>query len=96
VDISPLGMKGYVVKITGGTDKNGFPMRPDIHGTGRKKVLISGGPGARGLKKGKRIRKTLRGNVVAEDIEQLNVVVIKEGPEPLEEVKKDEGEAQTG
>lgn len=98
VDLSPLGLKGYVVKITGGTDKNGFPMRPDLHGTGRKKILISKGPGARGLKKGMRIRKTLRGNVVDEDIEQLNVVVLKEGPEPLEgaEGKKDEGEAQTG
>lgn len=95
VDLSPLGLKGYKAKITGGTDRDGFPMRPDVHGTGRKKVLLSGGPGIRGLKKGERKRKTVRGNIVAEDIEQLNLVVVQEGEIPAEElVKKDE--TQTG
>ncbi len=95
VDLSPLGLKGYRARITGGTDRDGFPMRPDVHGIGRKRVLLSGGPGIRGLKKGERRRKTVRGNTVAEDIEQLNLVVIQEGETPAEElVKKDE--AQTG
>ncbi len=100
VDLSPLGFKGYKAKITGGTDKDGFPMRPDVHGTGRKKVLLSKGPGVRGLKKGERVRKTVRGNVVAEDIEQLNLVIVEEGETPIEELmgggKEESGEAQTG
>ncbi len=86
VDLSPLGLKGYRARITGGTDKDGFPMRPDVHGTGRKKVLLSGGPGVRKLKKGERVRKTVRGNTVAEDIEQLNLVIVKEGETPIEEL----------
>ena len=100
VDLSPLGFKGYKAKITGGTDKDGFPMRPDVHGTGRKKVLLSRGPGVRKLKKGERIRKTVRGNVVAEDIEQLNLVIVEEGETPIEELmgsgKEESGEAQAG
>ena len=100
VDLSPLGFKGYKAKITGGTDKDGFPMRPDVHGTGRKKVLLSKGPGVRKLKKGERVRKTVRGNVVAEDIEQLNLVIVEEGETPIEELmgggKEESGEAQAG
>ncbi len=97
VDLSPLGLKGYKAKITGGTDKDGFPMRPDVHGTGRKRVLLSGGPGVRGLKKGERVRKTVRGNVVAEDIEQLNLVIVEEGETPVEELMGGgEGEAEAG
>ncbi len=97
VDLSPLGLKGYKAKITGGTDKDGFPMRPDVHGTGRKKVLLSGGPGVRGLKKGERVRKTVRGNTVAEDIEQLNLVIVEEGETPIEELMGggQQGETQT-
>ncbi len=97
IDLSPIGLTGYVVKITGGTDRDGFPMRPDVHGTGRKRVLLSAGPGVRGLKKGERKRKTVRGNVVAEDIAQLNVKVIKYGEKPLEEIfGAKEGEAEAG
>jgi small subunit ribosomal protein S6e len=40
----------------------------------------------RGLKKGQRVRKTVRGNTVAEDIEQLNLVIVKEGEKPIEEI----------
>ncbi len=95
VDLSPIGLTGYKAKITGGTDRDGFPMRPDVHGTGRKKVLLSGGPGVRRLKKGERVRKTVRGNTVAEDIEQLNLVITTHGEKPLEELIGG-GEAQTG
>ncbi len=101
VDISPLGFHGYVVKIRGGTDKDGFPMRPGVHGTGRKRVLIGSGPGVdeRKLEKGIKVRKTVRGDTVDADIAQLNVVVVKHGEKPLEEYfggGDGEGEAQAG
>ncbi len=98
VDLSPIGLSGYVAVIRGGTDKDGFPMRPDVHGTGRKSVLIGSGPGIRkkSLKyKGERRRKTVRGNTVAEDIAQLNLKIVKEGKQKLEEIfGGGEGEAQ--
>ncbi len=36
-----VGLAGYSLKITGGTDKDGFPMHPSVMGPGRKKVLLS-------------------------------------------------------
>lgn len=102
VDISPIGFHGYVVKIRGGTDKDGFPMRPGIHGTGRKRVLIGSGPGVdeRKLEKGIKVRKTVRGDTVDADIAQLNVVVVKYGEKPLEEyfggAGGEKGEAEAG
>ncbi len=86
VDLSPLGLNGYRARITGGSDKDGFPMRFDVHGTGRKRVLLSKGPGVRGLKKGMRVRKTVRGNTVDADIAQLNLVIVQHGEKPLEEI----------
>ena len=80
----------YELQITGGTDKDGFPMRPDIPGTGRKRVLLSGGVGFRPKEKGMRKRKTVRGRVISKDIVQINMKVVKHGRIPLEEFFKKE------
>ena len=40
-----MGLAGYEIKLTGGSDKNGFPMRADVEGPGVKKVVLSGGTG---------------------------------------------------
>ena len=42
-----FGLKNYEFEITGGSDKDGFPMRFDLPGTGRKKLLLSKGPGVK-------------------------------------------------
>ena len=55
VDLPP----DYELKITGGSDKDGFPMRPDLPGTGRKRILLSGGVGYRPKEKGVRMKKTV-------------------------------------
>jgi len=87
-----LGLKGYVLKITGGSDKDGFPMHPSVQGIGRKKILLSGPPGFHPKQKGQRRRKTVRGNTISTDIVQINCKVVKEGEKPLEELlpKKEE------
>ena len=74
-----LGMEGYELEITGGSDKEGFPMRPDIHGTIRKKVLLAFGPGFHPLKEGQRKKKSVRGNTIADDIAQINTKVVVYG-----------------
>jgi len=91
-DGSLIGLPGYVLEITGGTDKDGFPMRPDLEGTVRKKLLLASGPGYRPKRKGVRKRKTVRGNTIAEDIAQINCKVVAYGDKPLEELlgKKEE------
>ncbi|TDA26876.1 MAG: 30S ribosomal protein S6e [Archaeoglobi archaeon] len=78
----------YELQITGGSDKDGFPMRPDIPGPTRKKILVSGGIGFRPKERGLRKRKIMRGRVISKDILQINVKVVKHGKVPLEEILK--------
>ena len=81
-----IGLPGYKLKITGGRDKDGFPMHPGVHGTGRRRVLLSGPPGFRPRRKGERRAKLVRGNVIWDDIRQVNLKVVEWGPEPLEKL----------
>ena len=86
VDLTEIGLEGYMGIITGGSDKTGTPMRANFPGTGRKKLLIY--PGV-GFKKGKaceRKKRPLRGNTIANDIHQLNIKVTQSGGKPLEEL----------
>ena len=85
VSLNSIGLEGYEAKITGGSDKTGTPMRFDVQGIGRKKVLIAGGSGFNPEKKGERKRISVRGNTIAEDIHQLNLKVVKAGAKSLEE-----------
>ena len=71
VDASIVGLAGKM-KIVGGSDKSGVPMRSDIHGGSRKYVLLSKGIGLRNVEKGQRIRKLIRGNTITEEIYQIN------------------------
>ena len=66
-----VGLKGKL-KITGGSDKSGVPMRSDIHGAARKRVLLSKGVGLQDAEIGQRVRKLMRGNIISEEIYQLN------------------------
>lgn len=79
----PLGLVGYELQVTGGSDKDGFPMRPDIEGPGRKRVLLSSGPGFKPRKKGERRRKLVRGNTISDDIYQVNMKVVKKGAKDI-------------
>ena len=81
---SILGLDGFKLQITGGSDKDGFPMRNDLPGIVRKKVLLSSGPGFRSTEKGLRRRKYVRGNTISQDIMQVNVKVVEgEGDIPM-------------
>lgn len=70
-DASVVGLKGKL-KITGGSDKSGVPMRSDIHGAARKRVLLSKGVGLQDVETGQRVRKLMRGNTISEEIYQIN------------------------
>ena len=60
------------LKITGGSDKSGVPMRPDFHGPARKYLLLSKGVGLQDTEKGLRKRKLVRGNMISDEIFQVN------------------------
>ncbi|TFG17376.1 MAG: 30S ribosomal protein S6e [Promethearchaeota archaeon] len=78
-----VGLPGYELKITGGSDFAGIPMRPHVHGPVKKKLLLRKGPGYKPLKKGEKRRKVIRGSEITDDMKQINMVVIKAGKTKL-------------
>lgn len=88
-----INMAGYEFQITGGSDYCGFPMRRDVPGTGRKKILAVSGVGVRKKAKGIRQRKTVCGNTIHPRISQINLKVLKEGKASL--APKKEGAEET-
>ena len=89
LDGAVVGLAGYKVLITGGTDSSGFPMRPDIRGGIKTRILVSGGVGYKPKEKGKRIRKTVRGNTITEDIAQINMKIIEKPSEEKSRMKQE-------
>src|SRR2546428_399647 len=80
-----VGLPGYKLQITGGSDKDGFPMRTDLPGPRRKRLLLSGGVGFHPVRPGMRKKKTVRGNTVSPDILQLNLKIVVRGPKSIED-----------
>lgn len=87
IDGTALGLGGHKLKITGGSDKDGFPMRPDIHGGIKTRVMITKSIGFHSTRKGERKRKTLRGRVITEEIFQINMKII-EKPKKAKKTKQ--------
>lgn len=92
---TPYEFPGYEFKITGGSDDDGIPMRADFHGGIRKRLFLSKGPGFKPKKfkrKGVRRKRMVRGNIITEDMSQINLVITKWGNEPIfkEEAKTEE------
>lgn len=86
VDADILGLGGYALEITGGSDKQGMPMRKDVAGTARKRILITDAPGYQLKERGKRRRKSVRGNEISTEISQINLTVKESGKKSLEEL----------
>ncbi len=57
LDGGPLGIEGYSLEITGGSDRSGFPMRKDIYGTRKIKAFLGSGVGFNLGNKGTRMVK---------------------------------------
>ncbi|HVP24708.1 MAG TPA: 30S ribosomal protein S6e [Methanomicrobiales archaeon] len=88
VDGGPVGLGGYKMKITGGSDRNGNPMRRDLPGMARRRLLLSGGVGFHPRLEGERRRKMTRGNEITPDLVQINALVTGYGEKPLGEYFK--------
>ncbi|MGD8566184.1 MAG: 30S ribosomal protein S6e [Candidatus Bathyarchaeota archaeon] len=89
VDGAIVGLPGHKVKVTGGSDKDGFPIRPNVHGGIRRKVLLGGGVGFNPRNKGQRMRKTVRGNVITEEITQINMKIVDKPKQPKQQKTED-------
>ncbi len=99
-------LDGYELEIKGASDKSGFTALESVEGIARKKVLLSYEKGMKkrpkyeGKKKrsdtkprGLRLRKTVRGNTISEEISQINFKVLKEGKKKLSEIFPDQNKA---
>lgn len=99
-----ISLPGYKLQITGGTDKDGFSMRSDLPGMGRRRLLLSESKGYKAIEKGMRRKKSIRGNTINQDVVQINMKVTKPGSKPIgslvqtgekgEVVKKEESKVE--
>jgi small subunit ribosomal protein S6e len=72
--------KGYIVRITGGNDKQGFPMKQGVMLPTRVKLLLADGHSCyRPRRTGERKRKSVRGCIVAQDLSVLALSIVKQG-----------------
>jgi small subunit ribosomal protein S6e len=72
--------KGYVFRISGGNDKQGFPMKQGVLVPNRVRLLLSDGHSCyRPRRDGERRRKSVRGCIVGPDIGVLSLVIVKQG-----------------
>lgn len=107
-DFEIAELNDFEFEITGASDKSGFPALKNVEGQGLKRRLMTYGKGMKkrsrreGKKKraefkpdGLRLRKTVHGNTLTDNITQINLKVIKEGSKPLSEIyKKEEKKAE--
>lgn len=84
IDGSMLGLSGYKLKITGGSDKSGFALNKSIVGPLKTKVLRM--VARSGKRKGEYERKTVRGNTISNDTELVNTVIVEYGERPAAEL----------
>ena len=90
-----LGLPGYKLKITGGSDKNGTPMRKDLPGNKRVKLLLADSRGFHERYPGERKRTAIHGRVISESISQINMAVAEYGPKSIEECLNPEAPAES-
>jgi len=86
VDGDTLGdeFKGYVFKITGGNDKDGFSMKQGVLVQGRVRLLMKEGHKCyRPRRAGERKRKSVRGCIVGPDLSVLALAIVKAGEQPI-------------
>jgi len=81
-----VGLDGYTLEITGGSDDAGRPMREDVRGADLKSLLLEGDTGFNPSRDGERKRVTVRGREVGEATRQINAVVTGRGDTAVEEL----------
>lgn len=86
VDGDAVGLSGYELELTGGSDTSGRPMREDVAGTSTKAVLLEGGVGFEPSVDGERKRVTVRGAEVSDDTRQINAKIVSRGEQSIEDI----------
>ena len=85
-----VDLPGHKIKIVGGSDKDGVPMRPSVHGGVRRSIVLAYGVGFNPKSEGARKRKTVRGNVITDEIVQVNTKIVEKPKKAKEETAEPE------
>ncbi len=94
IDGKLLGLEGYELEITGGSDNAGFMMKKNLEGTQRKAIVVPKGKGFWKTRKDVRMRRTFAGNTIYEKTAQVNCKIIKYGKKPLEVQNEENGQKE--
>ncbi len=90
VDGGAVGLDGFELELTGGSDDAGRPMRADVSGPDLREVLLTGGTGYEPSRQGERRRVTVRGSEVSDAVAQINAKISEHGDGDVDELLTDE------
>ena len=77
LDGAVVDLPAHKIQVTGGSDKDGVPMRSNVHGGVRRAIVLTGGAGFKAKEKGQRKRKVVRGDIITDEIVQINVKIVE-------------------
>ena len=77
IDGAAVDLPAHKIQLMGGSDKDGVPMRSNVHGGVRRAVVLSGGAGFKPKNKGERKRKVVRGDIITDEIVQINIKIVE-------------------
>ena len=84
IDGIVIDMPATKLQLLGGSDRDGVPMRGNVHGGIRRQVVLSSGTGFKPKRKGERRRKTVRGDTITDEIVQINLKITEQPAKPTE------------
>jgi len=90
VDGGAVGLDGYTLELTGGSDDAGRPLRADLDGPNLQEILSDGGTGFNPGREGERKRVTVRGSEISEAVAQINATIVGRGEASVEDLLADE------
>merc|ERR1712216_640437 len=99
VDGDSLGdeFRGFRFRITGGNDKQGFPMLQGVLTPERVRLLLRKGSKCyRQRRTGEMKRKSVRGCIVSQELSVLNFVIVKKGEAELPGITDEERPLRLG
>lgn len=86
VDGGVVGLDGYTLEVTGGSDDTGRPMRGDVDGQAIEEILIDSGTGFNPTRDGERRRVSVRGGQVGDATVQLNTKIVEKGDTDVQDL----------
>ncbi len=91
VDGDAVGLDGYTLEITGGSDDAGRPLNPDVDGPNLEEVLMGErSVGYHPQRDGERRRITVRGREISDAVAQVNAAIAERGSTDLDELLADD------